>query len=273
MFVQSLIMIKVGGVIDNFCIMPPQKLIEVSFEKIFICVSREFRFRAIKEQLLDMGIAKEKIVTMSTSKEYQDAFIELDPIRKKWIKAFADYTKNRGLSGSIAECGVFYGETAMFMNKYWSNRTLHLFDTFEGFEEEDIAYESDAFCAFKNGQFIKNPFKVDKPEIQIEIVKNRMSYPENLKIHKGYFPNSTDGVEDRFCFVNLDMDLYQPQLEGLRFFWNRMVNGGAILLHDYFHPELPGVQVAVEDFEKELNRNLPKIPIGDFCSIAIIKCD
>lgn len=71
--------------------------------------------------------------------------------------------------------------------------------------------------------------------------------------------------------MNLDMDLYRPQLEGLRFFWNRMEVGGVILLHDYFDSKLPGVKAAVTDFEKEINCVIPKIPIGDDSSIAIIK--
>jgi hypothetical protein len=44
-----------------------------------------------------------------------------------------------------------------------------------------------------------------------------------------------------------------------------------ILLHDYSHPQLPGVKRAVADFEKELGHAVPKIPIGDFCSLAIVK--
>lgn len=145
-----------------------------------------------------------------------------------------------------------------------------MFDTFEGFCLEDIVHDSDTYRAFEKGQFANNPFKVYKPELQIEIVKNRMIYPENLKICKGYFPKSAIGIEDRFCFVNLDMDLYKPQLEGLRFFYNKMTKGGVILLHDYFHSELPGVQDAVTKFENELNYSLTKVPIGDFCSLAII---
>lgn len=61
--------------------------------------------------------------------------------------------------GSVAECGVLYGETAMFINKYWSDRTLHLFDTFEGFPDNDIEYDINCFTAFKNGVFSTNPFK------------------------------------------------------------------------------------------------------------------
>lgn len=43
------------------------------------------------------------------------------------------------------------------------------------------------------------------------------------------------------------------------------------MLHDYFHPELPGVKVAVADFEKERGCFLPKTPIGDGSSIALVK--
>jgi len=57
----------------------------------------------------------------------------------------------------------------------------------------------------------------------------------------------------------------------MRFFWDKMVMNGVILLHDYFHPDLPGVAQAVEAFEREKNCNIPKLPIGDGVSIALIK--
>lgn len=262
---------KWGEKIDNVIISSPQKLIDMNFEKIFVCAVRLAQWSAIEMQLENMGIPKEKIVLMRMSREYQDAFIEVDFVRINWIKAFSEYTKETGMLGSVAECGVFYGDTAIFINKYWSDRALHLFDTFEGFSDKDIARDSNSFSAFKNGKFTTNPFKVDTPDSIIEVVKGRMCYPDNLKIHKGYFPECAGIIEDRFCFVNLDMDLYQPQLEGLRYFWNKMELGGVILLHDYYHPELPGVRMAVVDFEKELGEMLFKFPIGDGCSIAVIK--
>lgn len=61
----------------------------------------------------------------------------------------------------------------------------------------------------------------------------KMPHPSNCVIRKGYFPETADGLEMEFCFVNLDMDLYEPILERLRFFYPRMVNGVAILVHDY----------------------------------------
>ena len=99
---------------------------------------------------------------------------------------------------------------------------------------------------------------------------NRMLHPEKCVLRKGYFPDTAVGLNDTFCFVNLDMDLYQPMLEGIRFFWENMCPGGIILLHDYFEPQLPGVRRAVADFEQE-HGPVCKAPIGDFMSLAIIK--
>lgn len=62
-----------------------------------------------------------------------------------------------------------------------------------------------------------------------------------------------------------------PILNGLRFFWDRMVSGGGIMVHDYFRPDLPGVKKAIEDFETECGIRLVKTPIGDGCSIFIVK--
>lgn len=261
-----------GKKIDNVLVSSPQELLNMDFDKIFVCVLKGVSCSEIEAQLESMGMPREKIVIMRTSREYMDAFIEKDPVRKNWIKAFSEYTKESGISGSVAECGVLYGNTAIFINKYWPDRTLHLFDTFEGFSEQDIVYDINSFPTFnKNGTFHKNGFKADTPDSIIEAVKSRMSYPENLNIHKGYFPECAGIIEDRFCFVSLDMDVYQPQLEGLRYFWNKMEPGGVILLHDYFSPDLPGVKAAVRDFEEELGEMLLKFPIGDDCSIAVIK--
>ena len=98
-----------------------------------------------------------------------------------------------------------------------------------------------------------------------------MYHPEQCIIKKGYFPETAIGVEDKFVFVMLDMDLYQPMLAGLEFFYDKMVPGGVMLLHDYFHEELPGVKCAVEEYERRVGEKLCKIPIGDGCSIAVVK--
>lgn len=44
------------------------------------------------------------------------------------------------------------------------------------------------------------------------------------------------------------MDLYQPTIEGLKFFYPRMSSGGIILVHDYNNVRWPGVSKAVNEF-------------------------
>ena len=98
---------------------------------------------------------------------------------------------------------------------------------------------------------------------------DKMKYPENCCICKGFFPESAKGVEDTFLFVNLDADLYAPTLAGLEFFYPRMVKGGIILVHDYFSKAFFGAKDAVREFCKK--ENIPYLPIGDTLSIAIRK--
>ena len=73
-------------------------------------------------------------------------------------------------------------------------------------------------------------------------------------------------------FVNLDMDLYKPTLEGLKFFWPKMVKGGIILIHDFFSTGYAGVNKAIEQFVIENPDTENRFfPIGDDVSIAIMK--
>lgn len=91
-------------------------------------------------------------------------------------------------------------------------------------------------------------------------------------IRKGYFLETVRGLENiEYFFVDLDFDLYHPILERLRYFMPRLVSGGVVLIHDYFNSRYLEVEKAVEDYEKENNIILHKFPIGDPCSLGIMK--
>ena len=98
---------------------------------------------------------------------------------------------------------------------------------------------------------------------------NKMKFPQNCVIRQGFFPETAIGIEEKFCLVNLDMDLYRPTLMGLEWFKDKMVSSGCILIHDYFTDNFTGVKRAVEEFLAE-NNKLYKLPIGDGISIAIV---
>lgn len=183
--------------------------------------------------------------------------------RINFLRSFSYVVKESQLKGCVAELGVFKGEFAKFINKYFEDRKLFLFDTFEGFDERDLKSEN------KQTQKLGIEFK----NTSMQLVESKMPYAQNVIFKKGWFPQSAAGLEDeKFCFVNLDADLYEPILAGLEFFYPKMTKGGVILIHDYFYDSdvgYPGVKKAVSEFC--LKNNISFMPIGDEISIAIQK--
>jgi hypothetical protein len=225
-------------------------------------------------QLKNMGIPEKKIEHPIEHLIYLDTLSYYDENtdnRVLWTRNFSNHVYKNDIHGNVAECGVNRGQFAHFINKYFPDKILYLFDTFDlsetiqGIDEE---------VSFGNDLLDKSVFVLDKNVFtgrDAKSVMQCMPHPEKCIIKKGLFPETAIDIDDSFCFVNLDMDFYQPMLAGLNFFWDKMASEGIILLHDYYHPSWPGVARAVEDFEKTIGKNICKTPIGDFCSIALIK--
>jgi O-methyltransferase len=48
--------------------------------------------------------------------------------------------------------------------------------------------------------------------------------PFKAEVRKGWIPDVFSAAEaETFCFVHIDVDLYEPTLESMRFFYPRMV--------------------------------------------------
>lgn len=167
--------------------------------------------------------------------------------------------KERNIQGNVAELGVYKGEFAKLLNRYLPDRKLYLFDTFEGFD-----LNKDQTNAPQNADEYKAWFK-DTSE---EVVLKKMKYPENCIIKKGYFPETAEDVDDKFCFVSLDADIYMPTLNGLKYFYPRLNKGGYIFVHDFDNQDWSVCRQAVMDFCKEYDVSF--VPILDRCGTAII---
>lgn len=254
-----------GGTYCGVKIIAPEKIEELHYEFIVIAMNDYNAISNVHSNLLALNIPNEKILELPTELKYMDVYMDQ---RIYWIKDFARQIKEQSISGSVAECGVFRGESAKFLNRFFPDRQLYLFDTFEGFEKDDLKYER----KLENKDFRHSMFDSEDifRDTDVSYVLRKMTYLNQVIIKKGYFPDSAEKIEDRFCFVNLDMDLYVPMLNGIRFFWDRLVKGGCILCHDYFHSELPGVKQAIKAFEAERKMTLPKCTIGDGCSMALL---
>lgn len=240
---------KWGGSIHGIKIVSPDTAISMKPDS-FVITSLP-GLKAIKNQLIRSGIKK-----MNIDDSYVIAPLEA---RRIFLQRLASVLQNQHEEGMVAEAGVFEGDFAEYINLYFPNKTLHLFDTFEGFDERDLLSE----------KMYSNAEKGDYSNTSVEIVIKKMKYPDKVVVHKGFFPETAQGIDGKFCFVNLDLDLYEPTYAGLKFFESKMTDHGVILVHDYFARNFKGPKEAVDKFVNE--RPASRIvPIGDGISIMVL---
>lgn len=207
---------------------------------------------SIRLQLINNGIEEDRIIT---------SYVEQPLIsRKEFLFNLSLLQRSVDIEVEVAEAGVFQGDFAECINRCYPNRKLHLFDTFEGFVDRDI----------KNEREMSQAKQGDYSNTTVEVVKEKMLYPQNVIIHKGYFPETAKDVNSRFCFVNLDLDLYEPTYQGLRFFSDKVIHGGVILVHDYFADNFKGPKEAVDKFIRESEGKYYIYPIGDGISVMVV---
>ena len=254
-----------GKYLSMFPIYSPEKIGEIDFERVLVAINNPIHFHDIKAQLLVKGYEENQIVDIFSHQEYFDL---LKDQRIRFIEGYSKWIYEQNINGAVAECGVFRGDSAKYLNMFFSDRKLYLCDTYEGFDIDDLQDEKENNRrSFQESRFLDKFFFAGT---SVELVMSKMPNKKQIVIKKGYFPSTMINVDEQFAFVNLDMDLYIPMLEGLKYFWSKMSPGGCILLHDYFSKDFERVQDAVRDFEKTIGKSVVKLPIGDDCSLAII---
>jgi hypothetical protein len=135
--------------------------------------------------------------------------------------------------GALAEVGVFQGGSARLICEARQPRPLHLFDTFAGIPEVG---------AIDAGHFARGDWAAP-----LEQVRSYLARYQDVHYHVGTFPRTADPVRDeRFSFVNLDVDTRKSTADCLEFFYPRMNPGGVIASHDYRWAA--GVRKAFDEF-------------------------
>lgn len=160
----------------------------------------------------------------------------------------------KDVPGDTAECGAFEGAGSYLICRVnRSNpdqpRRHHIFDSFEG---------------------LSNPSPIDgthwkKGDLScsLETVKNNLSEFGDVTMHKGWIPDRFPDVEDRrFAFVHIDVDLYEPTLDSIAFFYPRMNRGGIILCDDYGFTSCPGARRAIDEYLRDKGEKMVSLSCG-----------
>lgn len=171
--------------------------------------------------------------------------------------------KSRAVEGDIAECGVRFGRSASFILTgcgQATEKSLFLFDSFEGLSEPTAADNLD------DGQAYWKKGDISAP---VDMVLENLKDYRKVQIMKGWIPDRFAEVADRsFSLVHIDVDLYQPTLDSLAFFYPRMAKGGFIVCDDYGSENCPGAKRAFDEFFQDKPQTLLHLTTGQ-CVVAM----
>ena len=85
-----------------------------------------------------------------------------------------------------------------------------------------------------------------------------------VKTYKGWIPKRFNEVQHlSFSLVHIDVDLYEPTLASLEFFYPRLSKGGVIICDDYNVSAYPGSKKAWDEFFNDKDYEFfYKVPMG-----------
>lgn len=155
------------------------------------------------------------------------------------------------LEGLIAECGCFRGLSSYLLCGTLRRATpgfdgsgYRIFDSFAGLSAPQPQDAVDA--AAPNAARLQQMTRAGHFDATLAQVRTALgAYP-----HIGYFPGWIPSAfpakpGDRYRFVHLDVDLYEPTRDSLDYFYPRLVAGGMIVSDDY---GWPGARKAIDEF-------------------------
>ena len=276
---------KQGKMLDGLPVLSLEEALRLQPEEIILAILNAEAEKLIRKQIEVAGFTG-VCTDLGSLRAIQD-------VRLSALRLHAREIEARKIPGDVAELGVYQGAFAAEINRLFPERRLWLFDTFEGFHARDLAIEAE-----RTGVKTQRRSFVDTT---IELVRSHLPHPEKARFVKGYFPESLKGLdfmeasendvmqepvnsviscssshteqrEERsepcFALVSLDPDLYEPTLEGLRYFYPRLAPGGRILIHDYTSCQFEGVKMAVDEYCRA--HELFVIPLMDLHGTAVL---
>jgi len=246
---------KQGKMLDGLPVLSLEEALQLHPEEIILAILNAEAEQLIRKQIEAAGFSGD-CIRLGSLRAIQD-------VRLSALRLHAREIEARKIPGDVAELGVYQGAFAAEINRLFPERRLWLFDTFEGFHARDLAIE-----AARTGVKTQRRSFADTT---MELVRSRLPHPEMARFVQGYFPESLEGLNLNnpcFALVSLDPDLYEPTLEGLRYFYPRLAPGGRILIHDYTSCQFEGVKMAVDEYCRA--EGLFVVPLMDLHGTAVL---
>lgn len=167
------------------------------------------------------------------------------------------------LEGDFVDCGVNTGFCPRAVIHYVDFNRLgkkyYLLDTFSGMDER--------YSTPREMERHKQLGYGTKGNIYEQVKKTFA--PFNVEIIKGAIPDTLTQVgTKKVSYLSIDMNSVRPEVEALKFFWDKMVSGGLIILDDYGYPGCLDQKLAHDAFALSKGVKVLSLPT---CQGLIIK--
>jgi O-methyltransferase len=155
----------------------------------------------------------------------------------------------QNVEGCIVECGTWKGGMIAGIAYLFKNekKNYYLFDSFEGLPDAIELDGSDAIN-FKDSKSANEMYNNCKTDIEIAKEAMRLSEAKNVLISKGWFNETLPNfpADEKIAILRLDGDWYESTMDCLIHLYDKVVEGGLIIIDDYYAWE--GCSKAVHDF-------------------------
>ena len=200
-----------------------------------------------------------------------------------WERLYALYKAVRyvienSIEGDFVECGVWRGgsikliaEVLLMLGE--SDKTLVLYDTFDGMTEPDPSVDIDASGNKASDDWLQIQHRGVKwsyaPIHEVRDVIASSGYPMNkVTFVKGRVEDTIPRtLPDRIALLRLDTDWYSSTKHEMEHLYPRLSNQGVLILDDYGHYK--GAQRAVNEYFERIGKH-PFFQRVDYsCRLAI----
>lgn len=190
--------------------------------------------------------------------------------RARFFHTMQMLTLTNGIEGVTAEAGCYRGLASFLICEYckietpgFDGRGHFMIDSFEGLS---APVEEDG--TLSNQRYAEGAFTATS----LERCQNTMIGFPNANIIQGWIPKAFEELpEQSYRFVHIDVDIFEPTLDCLRYFYPRMSPGGMIVIDD-FGPWPGGLwggcKIAVEQFSDEFGVPFAKL---DTANAVVVK--
>ncbi|MFL6090934.1 MAG: TylF/MycF/NovP-related O-methyltransferase [Aeromicrobium sp.] len=163
------------------------------------------------------------------------------------------------LPGDFVECGVNTGCFSLAICEYLDFNNLKkdfwLFDTFVGMPPEQITEREAGLGRFdENANMYEECYDI--------ALENFAPFPR-ARLVRGMVPDTLTTVDiGKVCYLSIDMNIVEPEIAAIEYFWDKLVPGAPIVLDDYGWAGFAPQKEAMDAFARTKGVPIALLPTG-----------